>query len=199
MVDNELLAAGAGRAVGRQGYGHDATVWGGEFLHVTANVRTSASRICERFRLPGGERAVREPRRAALGVLHEMGGARFDPDLPCIASFSAEAARVVGGMLATRLNAPLTSSAGRLFDALASLRPPATSTSFEGQAAMELEFARAPAATGSQAYPFSSATSADALTIVDWEPMVRGVLDDLRAGRHPRGHRAARSTRQWRT
>ena len=75
------------------------------------------------FRLPGGDQAVREPRRAALGLLYEMhGDAVFEcRELAPVAAFSKTELGALKTMLKKRLNAPLTSSAGRLFDAVASL------------------------------------------------------------------------------
>ena len=95
------------------------------------------------FRLPGGEAAVREPRRAAIGLLFEIfGDEAFEmTDLAPVQAFSANERRTLRRMLARRLNAPLTSSAGRLLDAVASLAALRQRSAFEGEAAMELEFA----------------------------------------------------------
>ncbi len=117
------------------GFGQDATVWGGEYLLYNddglrrfAHLRT--------FPLPGGESAVREPRRSLLGILHEIN--RTDLARPL---FTEEEWRILQASLARRINAPLTSSAGRLFDAIAALLGLCTISTFEGEAAMLLEFA----------------------------------------------------------
>jgi hydrogenase maturation protein HypF len=143
-----------------------------------------------RFRLPGNERAVREPRRAALGLLHELlGEAAFDArDLPPVAAFTAAELSVVRRMLDRGLNAPWTSSAGRLFDAVAALAGLRHVGRFEGQAAMELEFA-AGRADGGRRYPVEIAPPPAEASgpwsprwVVDWGPVVGALIAERRRG-----------------
>jgi hydrogenase maturation protein HypF len=155
MAENELSPPALGVSWDGTGYGLDGTVWGGEFLVVTETAWERVAHL-RRFPLPGGERAVKEPRRTALGLLFEMLGpaALAAEELAPVRAFSrAELARL-GTMLARRLNSPLTSSAGRLFDAVASLTGLRQQVRFEGQAAMELEFALEGVQTD-ESYPFS--------------------------------------------
>jgi hydrogenase maturation protein HypF len=163
------------------GYGADGTAWGGEFLAVD---RASWRRVghLRTFRLPGGDRAVREPRRAALGVLVELFGERVveRDDLAPLATWSASERAVLGRMVSHGLNAPLTSSAGRLFDAVASLIGTRQTSTFEGQAAMELEFA-VDEGVECDAYPIA-VIDRDGVAVVDWGPVVRAILDDLARG-----------------
>src|SRR5208282_1162882 len=97
------------------------------------------------FRLPGGERAIKEPRRAALAVLFEMFGesALTMNELAPVRAFSARELAALKTVMTRGLNSPMTSSAGRLFDAVAALVGLRQRVRFEGQAAMELEFAAA--------------------------------------------------------
>ena len=126
------------------GHGPDGTVWGGEFIVVDRKART-AQRVASLlpFRLPGGEAAVREPRRSALGLLHEA----FDRDHARLAplaqsvGFGESEIAVLLSLLDRGIQAPVTTSVGRLFDGVASLLGLRQQCSFEGQAAMELEFA----------------------------------------------------------
>lgn len=174
------------------GYGADGTVWGGEFIVVDRAAQT-ARRVAHLrpFRLPGGEAAVREPRRSALGVLHELlagGAGARDTFVRFAAAFGFGAAE--GGVLWTLLergtSAPLTTSAGRLFDAVAALLGVRQRCAFEGQAAMELEFAAAgaPAAAGPWSLPLDRDSGGGALQL-DWRPMlaeiVRGAASAERA------------------
>ena len=126
------------------GYGTDGTVWGGEFLLGSAREVVRVAHLLP-FRLIGGEAAVREPRRTALALLLElMGEACLDrDDIPTIRAFTPVERALLARMWAQGVNSPVTTSAGRLFDAVASLTGLRQTAAFEGQAAMELEFAAA--------------------------------------------------------
>jgi hydrogenase maturation protein HypF len=132
--------------------------------------------------LPGGEAAVREPRRSALGVLFELGGAEAldDEELPPVAAFTPKERRVLARMLSRGLSAPRTTSAGRLFDAAAALAGVRQAATFEGQAAMEFECAAGEVPDG-PGYPFPLIEGEEAL-VVDWGPAVGALIVDRRAG-----------------
>ncbi|MDH7516058.1 MAG: carbamoyltransferase HypF [Bacteroidota bacterium] len=174
------------------GYGTDGTIWGGEFLVVRDDgfQRFAAFR---RFPLPGGERAVREPRRSALGLLFEMKGesAFTRADFPTIRAFSRHELRILKTMLEKRVNTVDTTSVGRLFDAVASMAGIRQRCTFDGQAAMELEWAavietptmeeqhgtgktirivEGPAEAGPEHPSF----------IVDWGPFVLSMIEERR-------------------
>ena len=175
MAENGLRGPVLGVSWDGTGYGLDGTVWGGEFLHVTsASYRRVAHLRC--FPLPGGEQAIREPRRAAVGLLYEvLGDQLFTMDrLPPIAAFTPSERSILKKMLTRGVNCPRTSSAGRLFDAVAALLGLRLGKQFEGQAAMVLEWT-ADAATTATAYPFEVRESEGAL-LVDWEPILRAIL-----------------------
>jgi hydrogenase maturation protein HypF len=167
------------------GYGPDGTIWGGEFLTTDGDSFDRAAHF-RTFRLPGGEQAVREPRRTAAGILHELFGDQWirQSDLETVRAFDASVLPPLCRMLGKGLNSPLTSSAGRLFDAVASLTGVRQATSFEGQAAMELE-RLASAEALSDRYPVHLGKCPDAgcrSLVVDWEPMFLEILRDLRGG-----------------
>jgi hydrogenase maturation protein HypF len=155
MAENELSPPVLGVSWDGTGYGLDGTVWGGEFFVVTDTAWERVAHL-RPFPLPGGERAVKEPRRTALGVLFEMlGQAAWEQEhLASVRAFSRAELAGLKTMLARRLNSPLTSSAGRLFDAVASLTGLRQHVRFEAQAAMELEFALEGIQTD-ETYPFS--------------------------------------------
>jgi hydrogenase maturation protein HypF len=187
MAENDLEGAALGVCWDGTGYGPDGTVWGGEFLAVSGSSFTRAA--CLRpFRLPGGDRAVREPRRSALGLLHAI-----DPRMPLpahlSAAFSDVERRVLFDALDRGINAPVTTSAGRLFDAIASLIGLRQRTGFEGQAAMDLEFAADP--TVDDEYPFDITREGARVAlgswqapplVIDWAPMIRVIADEVRSG-----------------
>jgi hydrogenase maturation protein HypF len=180
MSENELAPPALGVSWDGTGYGTDGTIWGGEFFHVTEN---SSERVAHlrQFRLPGGEWAVHEPRRTGLGLLYEMLGDKvFDlADTKPINTFSTRELSAMKLMLERGINSPQTSSVGRLFDAVAAIVGLRYETQFEGQAAMELEFAIDNLSTD-EAYPLSVIEGP--VLILDWEPMIAAILADVRHG-----------------
>jgi hydrogenase maturation protein HypF len=196
MAENGLDGPALGVAWDGTGYGTDGTIWGGEFFLVS---ETSFERVASMrpFRLPGGELSIREPRRTALGLLYELFAQETfgRTGLAPLQSFRASELNILHTMLARNLNSPLTSSVGRLFDAVASLTGLRQHVSFEGQAAMELEFLTADTST-QESYDFSivdrrpasdrnrlrvekrSSVENQFLIIIDWGPLICGILDD---------------------
>ncbi len=174
MAENKLSGPVLGICWDGTGYGSDGTIWGGEWLAVNDRDFQRAAYL-RTFQLPGGDQAVVEPRRSALGLLYEVfGGSCIGRiDLAPVRSFLPQRRRVLWSMLEKDLNTPLTSSMGRLFDGMAALLDLCQVASFEGQAAMALEFAATTCSTG-ESYPFSYDDG-----LLDWEPMLRAVLDDL--------------------
>jgi len=193
MAENELEGPVLGVSWDGTGYGPDGTVWGGEFLRATLDSFTRAAHL-RTFRLPGAHAAVKEPRRAALGVLYELlGSEAFGlEDLAPVRAFPPGELRVIRGMLGRGVNSPVTSSAGRLFDAVAALAGLRQVNAFEGQAAMMLEFALQDVDT-EERYPIDLRRGpGDAgPLILDWGPMMRAVLDNVRRG-EPTGLVSAR-------
>ncbi len=177
-AENELAPPALGVAWDGTGRGLDGTVWGGEFFLLT---ESGCKRLAHfrQFRLPGGDRAVKEPRRAALGMLCELlGGSAAAPgELPPVKSFAPADLAALTGMLKNGVNSPLTSSVGRLFDAVSALLGLRQIARFEGQAAMELEFAMDGIKTG-EMYPFE--IHGGEMLVVDWSPMVKAILADLK-------------------
>ncbi len=184
MAENEIDAPVLGVSWDGTGYGVDGTIWGGEFLLVDEEAYSRAGHF-RTFMLPGGEKAVKEPRRVAMGVLYEIfGDAVFDmKELHPVRAFSDEELGVVREMLGKGLNSPVTSSAGRLFDAVSSLAGLRQVMRFEGQAAMELEFAL-DGYCANEGYPFAldipKDGDVDTPMVFDWEPMIKAIIIDVR-------------------
>ena len=178
MAENHVTPPALGISWDGSGYGPDETVWGGEFLRITLSGFERVAHL-RTFRLPGGEKAVKEPRRVALSILHETFGADLNEcgELAALQAFTPEERRVLDGMLERGLRSPRTSSAGRLFDAVASIIGLRQVCRFEGQAAMELEFLTHKIETEA-AYPFDLNEGADGQGI-DWAKMVRAVVRDV--------------------
>lgn len=199
-----LADSGAGgRALGvvwdGTGLGVDGTIWGGEFLLGDAAACRRVARL-RPFRLPGSDAAVREPRRVALALLHA--GWRGDvlgrlERSGAAGAFAEPELGVLLRMLDAGVNAPWTTSMGRLFDATASLLGIAQRVTFEGEAAMALEWAVDMHETGAYSIPVvrvaggddESPAAADAcdgaaacLLELDWRPAVEELLADRAAG-----------------
>lgn len=163
------------------GYGPDGTIWGGEFF-VIRDQKIARIAHLKTFSLPGGEEAVREPRRTALGLLCEIDGdSLFENDQrEVLQKFSPEELRVLRKMLSQRLNSPVTSSAGRLFDGVASLLGIQQRVSFEGQAAMALEFG-VECSRDLRSYSFEILTCPSGERekyVLDWSPMIQAIVKD---------------------
>lgn len=153
------------------GAGADGTVWGGEFLLWEGRVLRRTGHL-RPFRLPGGEQAVREPRRALLGVVWEMRRPELARPL-----FADNEWKVLVRMLERGFHCPWTTSAGRLFDAAAALFGLCAVSSFEGEAAMRVEFAARGATGTAEAVPMEE----------DWAPLFEQLAD----GNLPVAQRAA--------
>jgi len=162
------------------GYGPDGTIWGGEFL-VAGYAGYERAYHLATVPLPGGDKAVKEPWRLALAWLHTA-GLPWDETLPptrhalAHPQYGAQSLDILRHQIDNHLNAPLTSSMGRLFDAVAALIGVRQTVNYEAQAAIELEALVDPAE--SAAYPFTVAAG-----IVDPAPLFAAIVADLGAGR----------------
>jgi len=185
MAENQLEGRVLGVSWDGTGLGLDGNIWGGEFLLTdeTAFTRIASFR---KFRLPGSAPAVKEPRRTALGVLFEiLGPDMFNQrDLAPVGSFNDGEIKVLAQMLQKGIHSPWTTSVGRLFDAVASITGLRQLIKYEGQAAMELEFAIGSEQTA-EAYPFNLADHVDIGAnpdgiCIDWEPLILAIVKDVR-------------------
>jgi hydrogenase maturation protein HypF len=155
------------------GYGTDGAVWGGEVL---LGGYTGFERIAHLayVPLPGGDLAIRKPARMALAYLWGA-GMDWEPDLPPVRSLCEEERTVLLAQLEHGLNAPPTSSIGRLFDAVSALVGVRQSVRYEGQAAIELEAAADPDEQGAYAFRLEA-------DIIHPKPVLDKVLADWREG-----------------
>jgi hydrogenase maturation protein HypF len=178
LAENEVELPALGVAWDGTGYGTDGTIWGGEFFLVTQKKVERVAHL-RPFRLPGGDKAVKEPRRAALGLLYELyGEAAFEMNhLPPLREMPPVEMITLKGMLQRRFNSPSTSSVGRLFDVVASLVNLRQQMRFEGQPAMELEFALDGFVT-EKSYRLPLITRRPSL-LLDWSLMINSILADV--------------------
>lgn len=157
------------------GLGDDETIWGGEFLLATLNGYERVAHL-RPFSLPGGEAAIEDNRRIAIGLLRQMSkDLKEFLDLPVLRDFSPAALKISGQMLTQNFNSPVTSSMGRLFDGVSALLGLCSRVSYEGQAAVALENALEPDFDFSL-YPWKIHSG----RVIDWEPMLWSMIEDLR-------------------
>jgi hydrogenase maturation protein HypF len=181
MAEHGLGAPALGIAWDGTGYGADGTIWGGEWLHVTDHAVTRFAHL-RPFPLPGGDKAAREPRRCALGALYAMYGCNLPLER---LDFTASERDLLLSALERGINAPLTSSMGRLFDAAAAILGIIQRCSFEGQAAMMLE-AAADGVETEERYPFqvTPVTNPDGTTryMIEWNEVIAALCEESDVG-----------------
>ncbi len=191
MAEHKLDGEVLGIAWDGAGYGTDGQVWGGEFLIASYRQFTRFASL-RPFRLLGGEAAMKAPGRSAAAALWElMGETMVHHDLPSW-NMTGDQRAHLAALLRSGIASPWTTSMGRLFDTVASLTGLCAQASFEGQAAMAVQFAAErewETGGGSvQGYPIELVTSesSDTKWMVDWWPMISAMLDDLRRGHRPK-------------
>ncbi|MDJ0601741.1 MAG: carbamoyltransferase HypF [Crocosphaera sp.] len=183
LANNNLNPPVLGVAWDGTGYGDDQTIWGGEFLLVKDNTPSLMKGFYERiayfrtFKLPGGEKAVKDPRRIAISILSEVLGDNDWIKLPFLETMTTKELNLLKQMLSRNLNTPSTSSVGRLFDGVAAMIGICQNISFEGQGAMALEYAINEFKT-EQTYPYKIKGSTYPL-IIDWQLIIEHIVEDI--------------------
>jgi hydrogenase maturation protein HypF len=181
MAENGLNSEVIGLIFDGTGYSSDGTIWGGEFLVGGYDDFRRAGHF-RQVRLPGGNMAVREPWRMALAFLHAViGEAAFALEHPVTSYLSAEEKPIFSAMLERGLNSPLTSSCGRMFDAVAALLNIRHIVLYDGQAAIELE-ALAETAEDEGIYRYNIMSNANEPLDLDFSAMFPEILSDVDAG-----------------
>jgi len=180
LADNRECGPVIGVAFDGLGYGTDGTIWGGEFLVADLAGFTRAGRLAP-VPMPGGTAAIRQPWRMAAAHLHAAYGDALPEDLPVRVRHGPRWDEVVA-VAESGTNSPLTSSAGRLFDAVAAILGLRDTAGYEGQAAIALEQCADPVEKG--AYRARIVDDGPLLTIRAAD-LVRAVVEDTRAGAVP--------------
>jgi len=185
MAENGVSPPVLGFAWDGTGYGDDGTIWGGECLVINYN-SYERSAYLRPFPLPGGDKAIKEPKRAAFGLLYHILGDNIKnySFLPVLQQFSSGETRVLKQMLDKKINSPLTSSIGRLFDVVSSLLDVQHINTFEGQAAIKLENLAWGAENETGIYE-NNINKNDRQWIIDWEPLIMSVIAGISSGTDP--------------
>jgi hydrogenase maturation protein HypF len=180
MAENHLQGRVIGFALDGTGYGMDGHIWGGEVLLADYRDFERVARLAY-VPLPGGSAAIREPWRMAVSYLQAAFGAGLlKLAIPFLKQIPQPKILTILQMMDRRVNSPLTSSCGRLFDAVAALINVRHEVNYEGQAAIELEMCRDEAFEG-QPYPFAI-NEAGSILQIDSRPLFRAVVEDLLDG-----------------
>lgn len=177
-AENQVSGAALGVAWDGTGLGLDGTIWGGEFFSSWDDGFKHYAQI-RKFPLPGGEAAIKEPRRSALGLLYAAFGESIFEENKYLdilsVKFSKTELQSLRRMLDRKFNCPVTSSVGRLFDAVSSLVGISDITKFEGQSAMKLEFSVDPKMEDSYSFDIINGE----LLIIDWKIMIDCILNEV--------------------
>jgi hydrogenase maturation protein HypF len=191
MAENHLEGSVIGFALDGTGYGTDGNVWGGEVL-VAGYQEFQRLAHLDYVAMPGGSAAVVEPRRMAISYLfYHLGRDFWDLDIPFVRGLDRRKTETLLRLIEQGVNSPLTSSAGRLFDAVAAVAGVRETVNYEAQAAIELEAAICGADGRSapviheageiEGYPFAIREESGAW-IIDTRPMFLALVEDIRKG-----------------
>jgi len=183
LAENQVQERVIGVAFDGTGFGRDGTVWGGEFLIADYASFERAAHLTPVF-LPGGDQAVRKPWRMALSYLVTFCGDCGYNNLETIRKQSPRDKEMVLKLIQSGFNSPLTSSMGRLFDAVSALLGVCEESTYEGQAAMELEMAMD---NGIDDYYDFLYHEQEGSCSINPSPLLKGICTDLR-NRKPAGH-----------
>jgi hydrogenase maturation protein HypF len=180
MAENHLDGKVIGIAMDGTGYGTDGAVWGGEVLLATYADFQRVAHL-DYVPMPGGAAAITEPWRMAVSYLHKhFGETLWELEIPFVRELDRRQVAVLVRMLERGVNSPLTSSCGRLFDAVSALAGIRKRVNYEAQAAIEFEAAIAGEGEGA-GYPFEIRPEGSGW-IIDTQPLFAALVNDLRCG-----------------
>jgi len=181
MADNGLDGSPLGISWDGTGHGEDNTIWGGEFIVPDGGCCEWLAGF-EPFPLIGGEKAIKEPRRTALGMLYAcFGKEAFEmSDLPTLKAFTDDELGWMRAAVEHDVQSPKCRSVGRLFDGVSSILGFRQKMSFEGQAAMALEFAANGMAD--RVYPFDIKPGGRPKYLINWGRTLGAIIQDAKSG-----------------
>jgi hydrogenase maturation protein HypF len=183
MIDNDVDSPVIGVAFDGTGYGDDGNIWGGEFLVADYKGYQRLGHL-EYLPLPGGAAAIRRPYRTAIGHIISLLGEDQLQNIPPL-PYQVDAAEIdiIKQQIRQKLNSPLTSSMGRLFDAVSALIGVRGEIDYEGQAAVELEMTAYGAMNevSGKGYPYSIAEH-DGIHIIQLKELFLAIIRDLQQG-----------------
>ena len=180
MAEHDLDEPLLGVSWDGTGFGLDGSIWGGEFITYNENIFSRVGSFVP-FPLPGGDAAARETVRSAIGMLSviiskdELEREKYFGMLP------VSDGRLIIKMIENKINTPMTSSVGRIFDAVGAILGIRSRSNFEGQTAMEVEW-RAFDSNDSESYPYTIIEAHPGLLSINWEDMLRAIVAEKNLG-----------------
>ena len=183
MADNSVTEPVIGVALDGTGYGNDGRIWGGEFMVADYSGFMRAGHL-EYLPVPGGEAAIKKPWRLAAGyILTLLGENASLNDLPILKKVESADIDLIRRQLETRLNTPLTSSMGRLFDAVSAMLGIRGVIYYEAQAACELEAVAGACTDKSETAYSCDISNEQGISVIRIKSILEAIIDDLRNGR----------------
>ncbi len=186
MAEKKIGGKVIGVAWDGTGYGTDGNLWGGEFLICDASGFERAGHLAY-IPLPGGEAAIRENWRIAVSCLqHSIGADRLDQylsDIGFIEKFGKKKIDLIIQIIKNKDLSPLSSGAGRLFDAVSALAGICHESTYEGEAAVALESAMPEGEGDEKIYGFKISDTSP--FVIDFSNMIVEICDDVKTGVHP--------------
>ncbi|MDM8542459.1 carbamoyltransferase HypF [Desulfococcaceae bacterium HSG9] len=178
LAENRAQGPVIGLALDGTGYGSDGAAWGGEVLLADMDQFQRMASLAYTA-LPGNNAAVKAPWRLAVSYLYASFGEDFQNlNLPLFEQVGDQKIRFIADMINKKINSPLTSSLGRLFDGVAAIIGLCNHISFEGQAAMNLEMIAADSVETSYNYELDY----QEVCLILWQPLIRGIVQDMHNG-----------------
>lgn len=178
MAENRIQGPVIGLALDGTGYGSDGAIWGGEVL-LAEMARFQREAFLDYVALPGGNAAIKAPWRMAVSHLYAAFGNDFwNLELPLFKQVELSKIQFIVEMIDKKINTPMTSSLGRLFDSVAAILGLCMHNAFEGQAAMNLEMI----AQNNSAKGYAFDLDLNDAGRIFWRPLIRGVVQDMASG-----------------
>ncbi len=174
MVDSPVI----GIALDGTGYGTDGCIWGGEVL-IAETERFKRAAHLSYIPMPGAAAAIKEPWRMGISYLHHALGKNFyNSGIPFLQKADKKKVQILINMISAKINSPLTSGMGRLFDAVAAIIGIKENTTYQGQAAIKLESISVSLSKKTYRYNLNN----NEIVSIDVLPVIRGIVDDLKKG-----------------
>ncbi len=185
IVDNNIKGKVIGVAFDGTGFGKDGNIWGGEFFTGSLKDMKRVAHL-KYIPMPGGEASIKRPWQMAFSYLYAS-------NLPILTRLDKDRSGLLAQMIDKGINSPLTSSMGRLFDAVAAIIDIRSEVEYEGQAAIELEKAiscprtvrfaqvrgKQPSAVSRKKRYNFKYKNEDGVIVIDWKPVIKGIVSDL--------------------